>query len=119
MCGYTPFISKSKLYFLSHVWAISMVWRIVAIDLMFRSLHRRRQLILHPSFQLPPSQFIAFPLVIVILSDYTLLADTMAESYVNATPRLWSDLSQYLPEYRDRQKQLLSVKAQKRIHCFL
>ena len=85
MCGYTSFISKFKLYFLSHVWAVSTVWRIVAVDLMFRS-HRRRQLILHPSFQLPPSKFIALPPV-----------NALAESYVNATPRLWSDLGQYLP----------------------
>lgn len=97
MCGYTSFISKFKLYFLSHVWPISMVWRIVAVNLIFQSHHRRRQLTLHPSFPLPPSQFIALPLVIVILLDYARLADALAESYGNATPQLWSDLGQYLP----------------------
>jgi hypothetical protein len=44
------------------------------------------------------------------------LAITLAGSYVAATPRLRSDIRLYLPEYRERQKQLLSMKVRKLIH---
>jgi len=57
-------------------------------------------------------------LLIVKELGYLALAVTLAGSYVAATPRLSSDLSQYLPEYRDRRKQLLNVKAQKHIHRY-
>jgi tetratricopeptide (TPR) repeat protein len=43
------------------------------------------------------------------------LAITLAGAYVSATPRLSSDIPQYLPEYRQRRKELLSVKAKKHI----
>ena len=46
------------------------------------------------------------------------LAITLAGSYVAATPRLRSDIRLYLPEYRERRKQLLSVKAKKLIHRY-
>jgi len=39
------------------------------------------------------------------------LAIALAGSYVAATPRLRSAIHLYLPEYRERQKQLLGVKA--------
>ena len=68
-----------------------MVWRIVAIDIMFRVFIGERQLILHPSFWLQLSKFMAFPSTIAILSDDVLLA----EAYVNAMPWLWPDLGQY------------------------
>jgi tetratricopeptide (TPR) repeat protein len=57
-------------------------------------------------------------LLIVEELEYLALAVTLAGSYVAATPRLSSDLGQYLPEYRDRRKQLLNVKAQKHIHRY-
>jgi tetratricopeptide (TPR) repeat protein len=44
------------------------------------------------------------------------LAITLAGSYVAATPRLRSDIRLYLLEYRERRKQLLSMKAKKLIH---
>ena len=46
------------------------------------------------------------------------LAITLAGSYVAATPRLRSDIRLYLLEYRDRRKQLLSMKAKKLIHQY-
>ena len=46
------------------------------------------------------------------------LAITLAGSYVAVTPRLRSDVRLYLPEYRARRKELLSVKAKKQIHRY-
>lgn len=46
------------------------------------------------------------------------LAITLAGSYISQTPRLSSDIRQYLPEYRQRQKQLLGRKAEKYIHQY-
>jgi tetratricopeptide (TPR) repeat protein len=46
------------------------------------------------------------------------LAIMLAGSYIAATPRLRSDISLYLPEYRERRKQLLSMKAKKLIHQY-
>jgi tetratricopeptide (TPR) repeat protein len=46
------------------------------------------------------------------------LAITLAGSYVAVTPRLRSDVRLYLPEYRARRKELLSVKAKKQIHQY-
>jgi tetratricopeptide (TPR) repeat protein len=46
------------------------------------------------------------------------LAITLAGSYVAATPRLRSDIHLYLPEYRERRKQLLGMKATKLIHRY-
>ena len=46
------------------------------------------------------------------------LAITLAGSYVAATPRLRSDIRLYLPEYRERRKQLLGMKAKKLIHRY-
>ena len=57
-------------------------------------------------------------LLIVKELGYLALAVTLASSYVAATPRLSSDLGQYLPEYRDRRKQLLNRKPQKYIHRY-
>jgi tetratricopeptide (TPR) repeat protein len=57
-------------------------------------------------------------LLIVEELGYLALAVTLAGLYVAVTPRLSSDLSQYLPEYRERRKQLLNVKAQKHIHRY-
>lgn len=50
------------------------------------------------------------------------LAIKLAGSYVVATPRLISSISVYLPEYRERRKQLLGMVAMKLIsvnlhHC--
>ena len=46
------------------------------------------------------------------------LAITLAGSYVAAIPQLRSDVSLLLPEYRERRKQLLSMKARKLIHRY-
>jgi tetratricopeptide (TPR) repeat protein len=46
------------------------------------------------------------------------LAVTLAGSYVATRPRLSSDLRQYLPEYRERRKQLLDLKATKYVHRY-
>jgi tetratricopeptide (TPR) repeat protein len=46
------------------------------------------------------------------------LAITLAGSYVAVTPRLRSDVRLYLPEYRARRRDLLSVKAKKQIHRY-
>jgi tetratricopeptide (TPR) repeat protein len=46
------------------------------------------------------------------------LAITLAGSYVSATPRMLSDIRQYLPEYRQRRKILLSEKPKKLIHQY-
>ena len=46
------------------------------------------------------------------------LAITLAGSYVAATHRLKSDISLYLPEYRERRKQILGMKARKLIHRY-
>jgi tetratricopeptide (TPR) repeat protein len=46
------------------------------------------------------------------------LAITLAGSYVAVTPRLRSDVRLYLPEYRARRRELLSVKAKKQIHRY-
>jgi hypothetical protein len=49
---------------------------------------------------------------------YLALAITLAGSCVAAAPRLSTDLQQYLPEYRERRKQLLRVKATKLVHRY-
>jgi hypothetical protein len=46
------------------------------------------------------------------------LAITLAGSNVAATPRLRSDIRSYLPEYRERRRQLLGMKARKLIHRY-
>jgi hypothetical protein len=46
------------------------------------------------------------------------LAITLAGSYVAAIPRLRSDVRLFPPEYRERRKQLLSMKARKLIHQY-
>ena len=46
------------------------------------------------------------------------LAITLAGSYVAATPRLRSDIRLYLPEYHERRKQLLGMKAGTLIHRY-
>jgi hypothetical protein len=45
-------------------------------------------------------------------------AITLAGSYVAAIPRLRSDVRLFPPEYRERRKQLLSMKARKLIHQY-
>jgi hypothetical protein len=50
---------------------------------------------------------------------YLALAITLAGSYIATTPRLSSDLQQYLPKYCDRRKQLLGVKATKHVHRYV
>ena len=49
---------------------------------------------------------------------YLALAITLAGSYVSMTPRLSSDLKQFLPEYRQRRKALLSQKPKRLIHQY-
>jgi tetratricopeptide (TPR) repeat protein len=46
------------------------------------------------------------------------LAITLGGSYVAATPRLRSDIRLYRPEYRERRKQLLGIKARTLIHRY-
>ncbi len=49
---------------------------------------------------------------------YLALAITLAGSYVSATPRLSSDIGRYLPEYRERRKELLRRRAKRHIHQY-
>ena len=49
---------------------------------------------------------------------YLALAITLAGSYVSVTPRLSSDIGRYLPEYRQRRKELLQRRAQRHIHQY-
>ena len=46
------------------------------------------------------------------------LAITLAGSYIAATPRLSSGIHLYMPEYRERRKRLLGMKATKLIHRY-
>ena len=46
------------------------------------------------------------------------LAITLAGSYVAAKPRLRSNIHSYLPEYHERRKELLSVKAKRLVHRY-
>ncbi|KAH7122357.1 hypothetical protein B0J11DRAFT_581064 [Dendryphion nanum] len=46
------------------------------------------------------------------------LAITLAGTYVAQTPRLLSDIKQYLPEYRDRRRELLSQKPKRLVHQY-
>jgi hypothetical protein len=55
---------------------------------------------------------------IVVKVGKLALAITPAGPYITATPRLRSDIRLYLPEYRERRKQLLSMKAKKLIHRY-
>ena len=49
---------------------------------------------------------------------YLALAITLAGSYVSVTPRLSSDIGRYLPEYRQRRKELLQRRATRHIHQY-
>ena len=53
-------------------------------------------------------------MLIVEELGYLALAVTLAGSYVAATPRLRSDIRSYLPEYRERRKQLPGMKARRK-----
>ncbi|KAJ9661940.1 hypothetical protein H2198_001692 [Neophaeococcomyces mojaviensis] len=46
------------------------------------------------------------------------LAVTLAGSYVAATPRLRADLTRYLPEYRERRKELLAQRPSWLVHQY-
>jgi tetratricopeptide (TPR) repeat protein len=49
---------------------------------------------------------------------YLALAVTLASTYVGRTPRLQSDIKAYLPEYRQRRRQLLERKPERLIHQY-
>ena len=49
---------------------------------------------------------------------YLALAITLAGSYVSVTARSSSDIGRYLPEYRQRQKELLRRRAKRHIHQY-
>ena len=49
---------------------------------------------------------------------YLALAITLAGSYISVTPRLSSDIWRYLPEYRQRRKELLCQRAKQHIHHY-
>ncbi len=49
---------------------------------------------------------------------YLALAITLAGSYVSVTARLSSDIRRYLPEYRQRRKELLHRRAKRHIHQY-
>ena len=49
---------------------------------------------------------------------YLALAITLAGSYVSVTPRLSSNICRYLPEYRQRRKELLQQRAKRYIHQY-
>ena len=46
------------------------------------------------------------------------LAITLAGSYVSVTPRLSSDIRRYLPEYRQRRKELLQRRPKQHVHRY-
>ena len=46
------------------------------------------------------------------------LAITLAGSYISVTPRLSSDIRKYLPEYRQRRKELLQRRPKQHIHQY-
>ncbi|KAK5110032.1 hypothetical protein LTR85_001790 [Meristemomyces frigidus] len=50
--------------------------------------------------------------------DYLALAVTLAGAYVAATPRVRSNIAEYLPEYRRRRRVLLGRKANAQIHRY-
>ncbi|KAK5676701.1 hypothetical protein LTR17_027732, partial [Elasticomyces elasticus] len=56
--------------------------------------------------------------LVVAELDYLALAVTLAGAYVAATPRIRSNVAEYLPEYRRRRKALLSRKAKQQIHQY-
>ena len=49
---------------------------------------------------------------------YLALAITLAGSYVSVTPRLSSDIGRYLPEYRQRRKELLQRRPKQHVHRY-
>ncbi|KAL9628998.1 MAG: hypothetical protein Q9164_007065, partial [Protoblastenia rupestris] len=49
---------------------------------------------------------------------YLALAITLAGSYVSMTPRLQSDIKRYLPEYRQRRKELLQRQPEQHVHRY-
>ena len=49
---------------------------------------------------------------------YLALAITLAGSYISVTPRLSSDIHRYLPEYRQRRKELLRQRAKQHMHRY-
>ena len=49
---------------------------------------------------------------------YLALAITLAGSYVSVTPRLSSDVGRYLPEYRQRRKELLQRRPKQHVHRY-
>lgn len=55
---------------------------------------------------------------IVAELGFLALAVTLAGSYVAATPRMRSNIREYLPEYRQRRKALLGRKAKQQVHRY-
>ncbi|KAK3169846.1 hypothetical protein OEA41_009230 [Lepraria neglecta] len=49
---------------------------------------------------------------------YLALAITLVGSYISVIPRLSSDIRKYLPEYRERRKELLHQRPQQHIHRY-
>jgi hypothetical protein len=49
---------------------------------------------------------------------YLALAIALAGAYISATPRLFSNISEYLPEYHCRRKELLGQKPKQLIHQY-
>ena len=49
---------------------------------------------------------------------YLALAITLAATYVGRTRRLQSDIKQYVPEYRQRRRELLNRKPENLIHQY-
>lgn len=49
---------------------------------------------------------------------YLALAITLAGSYVSVTPRLSSNIGRYLPEYRQRRKELLQRRPRQHVHRY-
>jgi tetratricopeptide (TPR) repeat protein len=58
--------------------------------------------------------------IILIIHElgYLALAIALAGSYIAATPRLRLNIRSYLPEYRERRKQLLGIKGSMLIHRY-
>ena len=49
---------------------------------------------------------------------YLALAITLAGSYVSVTPRLWSDIESYLPEYYERRREILQRQPMRHVHWY-
>lgn len=67
--------------------------------------------------EVTPAIIVEIELIVEELGELA-LAITLAGSYISVTPRLRSDIRLYLPEYRQRRKELLSQKPKRLVHQY-